>query len=67
IWNLGDAFLKNIVKKQFINDAIDFSQFPVIACTARRKGWHLTLPAYYREKNFRGGGRFVWASCRAVE
>ncbi|MCP6002298.1 hypothetical protein NL386_34145, partial [Klebsiella pneumoniae] len=21
----------------------------------------------YREQNFRGGGRFDWASCRAVE
>ncbi|PLM94397.1 transcriptional regulator, partial [Klebsiella pneumoniae] len=52
---------------QFIHDAIDYSQFPVIACTARRKGWHLTLPADYREQNFRGGGRFDWASCRAVE
>ncbi|MER3763810.1 transcriptional regulator, partial [Klebsiella pneumoniae] len=30
-------------------------------------GWHLTLPADYREQNFRGGGRFDWASCRAVE
>ncbi|HBQ0329263.1 TPA: transcriptional regulator, partial [Klebsiella pneumoniae] len=25
------------------------------------------LPADYREQNFRGGGRFDWASCRAVE
>ncbi|HBS7125625.1 transcriptional regulator, partial [Klebsiella pneumoniae] len=24
-------------------------------------------PADYREQNFRGGGRFDWASCRAVE
>ena len=67
IWNRGDAFLTNIGKQQFIHDAIDYSQFPVIACTARRKGWHLTLPADYREQNFRGGGRFDWASCRAVE
>ena len=67
IWNRGDAFLTNIGKQQFIRDAIDYSQFPVIACTARRKGWHLTLPADYREQNFRGGGRFDWASCRAVE
>ncbi|MFK9907968.1 transcriptional regulator, partial [Klebsiella pneumoniae] len=60
-------FAPSIGKQQFIHDAIDYSQFPVIACTARRKGWHLTLPADYREQNFRGGGRFDWASCRAVE
>ncbi|AOV10288.1 transcriptional regulator [Klebsiella michiganensis] len=67
LWNRGDAFLTNIGKEQFIHDAIDYSQFPVIACTARRKGWHLTLPANYPEQNFRGGGRFDWASCRDVD
>ena len=67
IWNRGDAFLQNIGKEQFIHDAIDYSQFPVIACVAGQKGWHLTLPENYTKQNFRGGGSFDWTSCRAVD
>ncbi len=36
-------FLTNIGKQQFIHDAIDYSQFPVIACTAGAKRLALNI------------------------
>lgn len=65
IWNRGDIFLQG-ANEQFIHDTLDYSQFPVVACVARKKGWKLTLPVNYQEQNFRAGGRFDWASCKSI-
>ncbi|WP_420921558.1 transcriptional regulator [Enterobacter quasiroggenkampii] len=66
LWNRGDIFIQNLNKSQFIFETIDYSQFPVVACVAKQKGWSLTLPNNYTMQNFRGGGKFDWATCSKV-